>query len=80
MSRAVPRVRVQQDKVVNMDHPMVMSPECHRCNGMQWLLASQESSLVLSLPYYNLHMLPVHGQLGLNSSSSLIIIPIDIGR
>lgn len=59
MGQTALRVRVRQDRAVYMDHPMAMSLEYQRCNGTQWLLASQESSAVLSLLCYNMHMLRV---------------------
>ena len=63
MGQTALRVRVRQDRAVYTDHPMVMSLEYQRCNGTQWLLASQESSVVLSSLCYDLHMVAsVHGQ------------------
>ena len=70
------RVRGRQETVVSMVHLMGMSLECRRCTGTQWLSASQGPSLGPSFPYYSLHVFAMDI---LNSTLSLIILPIDIG-
>lgn len=56
MDQTVLRVRGRQEVVVSMGHLMGMFLECLRCNGTQWLSASQGPSLGPSFPYYSLHV------------------------